>query len=332
MTPHDVRCQALELLGYTPRQAQFLVLVALHGGYFLRRQYVAFTGTPHGQAAVRFLNHAVSREHVRVLPCGRHGHVFHLYARPLYAAIGEEDNRNRRPAEWDAVVPKLMTVDFALAHRSARFLTTEAEKVALLRERSIPAAVWPHRTYVPRRDDGRTTTRYFVDKMSWYQDGDDDRIWIAYVDAERTLQGFETFLDQYRSLLASVPSGVTYVAPTVWHGVIQHAFTKALESRDRGIMSRFSEYCRFRSTLEAARSNAPLTVPQRRLYCERCGEFLTPAFDVLYKRFLETSSISSSDVATAAFPPCLLRVHALGRRYDPERVADPRVVAEGGVT
>ena len=26
----------------------------------------------------------------------------HLYARPLYAAIGEEDNRNRRPAEWDA--------------------------------------------------------------------------------------------------------------------------------------------------------------------------------------------------------------------------------------
>ena len=29
------------------------------------------------------------------------------------------------------------------------------------------------------------------------------RIWIAYVDAERTLQGFETFLDQYRALLAS---------------------------------------------------------------------------------------------------------------------------------
>ena len=68
--------------------------------------------------------------------------------------------------------------------------------------------------------------------MPWYQDGDDDRIWIAYVDAERTLQGFETFLDQYRALLASLPSGVTYVAPTVWHGVIQTAFTKALESRD----------------------------------------------------------------------------------------------------
>ena len=123
------------MLGYTPRQAQFLVLVALHGGYFLRRQYVAFTGTPHGQATVRFLAHAVRREHVRVLPYGRQGRVFHLSARPLYAAIGEEDNRNRRPAEWDAVIRKLMTLDFVLAHPTARFSATEEEKVALLRER-----------------------------------------------------------------------------------------------------------------------------------------------------------------------------------------------------
>ena len=155
MTAHAVRCQALEMLGYTPRQAQFLVLVALHGGYFLRRQYVAFTGTPHGQAAVRFLAQCVAREHVRTLPYGRQGHVFHLYARPLYAAIGEEDNRNRRPAEWDAVIRKLMTVDFVLAHPTARFLATEEEKVALLRERLIPAVVWPHRTYAPRRPGGR---------------------------------------------------------------------------------------------------------------------------------------------------------------------------------
>ena len=63
--------------------------------------------------------------------------------------------------------------------------------------------MWPHRSYAPRRPSSPTTTRYFVDKMPWYQDGEDDRIWIAYVDAARTLQGFETFLDQYRALLAS---------------------------------------------------------------------------------------------------------------------------------
>ena len=128
-------------------------------------------------------------------------------------------------------------------------------------------------SYAPRRPTGRTTTRYFVGKMPWYQEGEDDRIWIAYVDAERTLQGFETFLDKYRALLSSVASGITYVAPTVWHGVIQNAFTKALESRDRGVMRRFSEYCQFRSTLEPARSNASLTPDQRLTYGQLCAEF-----------------------------------------------------------
>jgi len=325
MTVDLDRCHALEMLGYTARQAHFLVLVALHGGYFLRRQYVAFTGTGHGLAAVRFLAQCVAREHVRVLAYGRQSHVFHLYARPLYAALGEEHNRNRRPAEWDAVIRKLMTLDFVLAHPSARFLATEDEKVALLRERLIPADVWPHRRYAPRHPVGRTTTRYFVDKMPWYQEGEDARVWIAYVDAERTLQGFQTFLDQYRALLASLPSGVTYVAPTAWHGVIEHAFTKALESRDRGIMRRFMEYCEFRRTIDEAHSNWPLTPDQRRRFREQSAEFHTPAFDALYRKFLETSAVSSVDVDAAAFPPCLLRVHALGRRYDQAHTRNVRI-------
>jgi hypothetical protein len=317
MTAHDVRCQALEMLGYTPRQAQFLVLVALHGGYFLRRQYVAFTATPHGQAAVRFLAHATAREHVRALPYGRHGHVFHLYARPLYAAIGQEDNRNRRPAEWDAVIRKLMTVDFVLANPTARFWATEEDKVELLRERLIPVDVWPHRVYAPSHPGGHRTVRYFVDKMPWYQVGDDPRLWIAYVDAERTLQGFETFLDQYRALLASLPSGVTYVAPTVWQGAIQAAFTKTFGSHDRHLMTRFLEYCDIRHQLEDTKPFRPLTPDQHRRFQEQCADFLTPAFDALYRKHRDTSTLSSAEVYAAACPPCLLRVHALGRRYDP---------------
>jgi hypothetical protein len=198
-----VRRQALEMLGYTPRQAHFLVLVVVHGGYFLRRQYVAFTGRAHGQAAVRFLSHCVAREHVTAFPYGRQGHVYHLCARPLYAALGEEDNRNRRPAEWEAILRKLMTVDFVLANPTARFWATEEEKVALLRERQISASVWPHRLYQSRQAGRASTIRYFVDKMPWYQEADQSRLWVAYIDAERTLGGFETFLDQYRALRVS---------------------------------------------------------------------------------------------------------------------------------
>ena len=118
------RGRALQGFGYTARQAQFLGLVALHGGYFLRRQYVTFTRRGHGQAAVRFLVRTTAREHVRAVPYGRHGHVFHLCARPIYAAIGEEHNRNRRIAEWDAVMRKLMTLDFVLAKPEATFWAT----------------------------------------------------------------------------------------------------------------------------------------------------------------------------------------------------------------
>jgi hypothetical protein len=320
------------MLGYTPRQAQFLLLVALHGGYFVRRQYVAFTGTPHGQAAVRFLAHAVAREHVRALPYGRHGRVFHLFARPLYAAIGEEDNRNRRPAEWDAVIRKLMTLDFVLAHPTARFWATEGDKVELLRKRLIPVDVWPHRVYAPKRPGGHRTVRYFVDKMPWYQVGAEPRLWIAYVDAERTLQGFETFLDQYRALLASLPSGVTYVASSVWHGAIQLAFTKTFASPDRGRMDRFTAYCNARRTIEETQRHVPLTPEQHQRFRDQCAEFLTPAFDALYQRYLRTGRLSSAEVDAAAVPSCTLSVHALRRRYDSERAPETRAPAEGGVT
>lgn len=50
MSADDQTAQTLEALGYTTRQAQFLALVAVHGGGFLRRQFLAFTGRAHGLA------------------------------------------------------------------------------------------------------------------------------------------------------------------------------------------------------------------------------------------------------------------------------------------
>jgi hypothetical protein len=74
-----------------------------------------------------------------------------------------------------------------------------------------------------------------------------------------------------------------------------------------------------RRTMDEAHSNWPLTPDQRRTYREQCKEFLTPAFDTLYAKWLQTSSFSSTEVEAAAFPPCLLRVHTLGRKYEPGR-------------
>ena len=149
MTPTTETASVLEAFGYTTRQAQFLALVAVHGGYFLRRQFVAFTRGSHGLATVRFLDRAVTRGDIRSLPYGRQGRVFHVCARPLYAALGEEHNRNRRVAEWDAVTRKLMTLDFVLAHPNARFWATEADKASCCRSAACPTRCG-HRTCTRR--------------------------------------------------------------------------------------------------------------------------------------------------------------------------------------
>lgn len=319
MTTDPDRSRVLEGFGYTARQAQFLLLVALHGGYFLRRQYVAFTGSAHGQAAVRFLTSAVTRAHVRVLPYGRTGHVFHLCARPLYAAIGDEHNRNRRVAEWDAVMRKLMTVDFVLAHPTAKFWATEADKAELLRELAVPEAMWPARHYAPKQSGGGATTRYFVDKMPWYRGEGESKLWLAYVDAERTLHGFETFLSQYRLVLASVPSGVTYVAPSAWRGAVDAAFTRALAPDGAHAVNQTTivDYFRIRRQVDA-KLFAALSVAQLDRFRERRTQFATPAFEALYERWVmsDHGSLSSSEVACAMRGGCALRVHALGHRYD----------------
>ena len=47
MTVSSAHIQALQSFGYTPQEAHFLYLVATHSGYFLARQFLAFTGA-HG--------------------------------------------------------------------------------------------------------------------------------------------------------------------------------------------------------------------------------------------------------------------------------------------
>jgi len=310
--------QALEAFGYTARQAQFLALVAVHGGYFLRRQFVTFTGRSHGLATVRFLDAAVARGDVRSLPYARHGRVFHLCARPLYAALGQEHNRNRREAEWDAVMRKLMALDFVLAHPTARFVATEVEKSSLLRELGIPQFLWPSRTYAPTRPGSGPTTRYFVDKMPWVLETNNARLWVVYIDGDVTLRGFETLLQQYRGLLGAVPSGVIYTSPTPWPGPVQRVFHKVIEGGEDQChdVAAFLDYCQLRGRIEA-HEWASITAANLQRYRVLERSFKTAGGDALYQRWRQSPNVSvaSAEVAAARRPHCVLRVHALGDLY-----------------
>jgi hypothetical protein len=315
---------ALEQFGYTPRQARFLLLVALHGGYFLSRQYLAFIGGVYGKATFQFVATAIARGDVRALPYGRQGRVFHLHAREVYAAIGQERNTNRRSAEWPEAIRKLMTLDFVLAERQARFWATEEEKVALLTELGVHQDAWPARRHGPRRRAGPATFRYFVDRMPWFREPDDPRLWFTYVDAEHTLQGFETFLGQYKDLLAALPSAVTYVGRGTWPRAVEQTFRKVTGIGSSGhsvSVPQFLDHCRTRREIETGCFER-LSVADIARFRDGRPQFANSVFDDLYTRWLRDGDGAMSTAepsATRATYTSTLRVHMLTFNYGQAR-------------
>src|SRR4051812_33255271 len=90
------RIAALQRLGYTERESAFLCLAALHGGFFLRRQYAQFIGRQVGGTVAELVRKALAHGHATSVTGCHNTKVYHLSSRPFYAALGQEDNRNRR--------------------------------------------------------------------------------------------------------------------------------------------------------------------------------------------------------------------------------------------
>lgn len=216
VTARDDPIEALQALGYGEREARFLYVVAAHSGYFLRRQYEAFTGLARGASASRFLRRALAAKHIRSIPHSNRTEVFHLFARPVYRAIGMEDNRNRRQRPHYSVKAKVLTLDFVLARRDRRFLATEQEKLEyFVGARGIDRDRLPGKTYTAK-SSGATTRRYFIEKSPIYFEPDEGSPVpsFCYVDeGALSTSGFTSFLNRYRPLFASLRRfRLTYVA------------------------------------------------------------------------------------------------------------------------
>lgn len=204
----SARTRDLCKLGYTEREAAFLSLVALHSGYFLRRQYQVFAGQ-RGGVEDRLLRRAVSRSHVRATVYPNRTEVYHVFARSVYRAIGDENNRNRRPRPAFSIKAKLMALDFVLAHPARQFLATEREKHQhFCLERGVDQSILPGKKY-SGHSAPQPTHRYFIEKYPIFLDrsGVDSRriASFCYVD-EGVLSnsGFASFLKRYRRLFVAL--------------------------------------------------------------------------------------------------------------------------------
>jgi hypothetical protein len=106
------RTDAVAALGFTERQARFLVTVMTHSGVCLPRQYSEFVGIVYGQKTRRFFAKLVARGHASTCRCVHNrAAVYHVHGKALYRALGVPHSRLRRPVPLGAVVPRLMLVD-----------------------------------------------------------------------------------------------------------------------------------------------------------------------------------------------------------------------------
>ncbi len=117
--------------GLRLRRAEWLALVCLHSGVFLRSQYLAFIGRTNPALANRFVRRC--RKHAVEQPWnGSRLRLCRVAARRIYRVLGAEHVRHRRPAAPEVVLRRLLSLDYVLEHPHASWLPTEGEKVNAL--------------------------------------------------------------------------------------------------------------------------------------------------------------------------------------------------------
>ena len=197
------RAKVLVPLGFTERQARFLATAVVHSGVFVGRQYAAFAGITHGQKVHDFLEKLLVRRFVTPIELGSTGRtrIFHVHHKPLYAAIGEPDNRNRRRVTIDRAIERLMVLDGVLADRSLTWLGSEREKRRHFKQRlgdSLRDDEYPRLVFGKRPN---VTVRYFPDKLPIGYDRDRRRHVFMYLARSPSPMDFRVFILRHLELL-----------------------------------------------------------------------------------------------------------------------------------
>jgi hypothetical protein len=318
------RVAALGSFGFTERQARFVATAALHGGYFLRRQYLAFTGQAHGKNTVDFLDRLLERKlATATLLRGDRGHIFHLSAKSMYAALDQPDNRNRRRATPAHIARKLMLLDYVISEPAVDWIATERDKVNLFTQQfSIDASDLPCRLYRPARNAEPTTTRYFVEKLPIGVVGTPPVVRFVYLVLDTTGAGVQAFLCAYAPLLAHLsPWQLVLVCPPHIDGLPAseatfHRFSVASTlafSEQTGDELRW--FFRTRQLVDGG-SLRDLSVDDLARFRERRAQYHGPRYDGLYARWRAYGDGALADRTAPALRGGQLFTYLLPFRYD----------------
>ncbi len=191
----------------TARHHRFVDLVLRHSGVFVGRQYATFAGITHGQKVHDFIARLLALKYAQPIALGPNGRtrIYHVHYKPLYAAIGDPDNRHRRGPTIEQVLERLLVLDGVLMDPSLTWLGTEREKRthfgALrgldLRDNEYPRLVFGR---APKQ-----TVRYFPDKLPiGHAEYGRTHVFLYPVHAV-DLVHFSLFLLRHQQLLHALP-------------------------------------------------------------------------------------------------------------------------------
>ena len=136
------RAERVEALGYRASEAEFLTAVALLGGFFVRRQFPAFTGVSKGGAEDRLVRRAEGNEHVKATV--RKPRLYRLCGSSLFQAVGCEDPGSGMGRARRAVKQRLLVLDYWIACiGEGQILLTPDDKAAYFASLGIGEDCFP---------------------------------------------------------------------------------------------------------------------------------------------------------------------------------------------
>ncbi len=161
------REKALEPLGWTGREAEWIALVCLHSGVFTRSQFCRFCSPTvvDRKRALRFVRDLVGRgvaaEDDRTIFPGS-AKACRIFSQEIYRKLGIENLRHSREAHTPVLLRRLLSLDYVLEHLELPWLPTEQEKVGFFESLGISRKLLPSRLYQGAVDK---QTRYFPLKL-----------------------------------------------------------------------------------------------------------------------------------------------------------------------
>ena len=193
------RAKRVEGLGYRSVDAEFLTAVALLGGFFVRRQYRAFSCVGKGSAEVRLVGRARANGHVRVN--GRKPALYRLCGASLFGAVGCDDPGSGAGRARRAAKQRLLVLDYWIAHiGEGGLLLTAAQKAAYFASLGIGEDCFPAAT--GKRQNGR---KFFPEGFPIGAASPGSKsVRFTYAHAGSSAHGIERHLASHESLAAAL--------------------------------------------------------------------------------------------------------------------------------